>query len=284
MIYFLTVNYYSTELLKKLISSLLKQEQLEFKLVVVNNSPDDESLEFIRNESVLIFDAESNLGFGNACNLGIRWIYTQDNQAIIWIINPDAFLRENMQFNPQIFFDSHPEVSILGTIIHTPAGKIWFAGGSFFPEVGEIAEQDLLSSSDADYVNCDWVSGCSLMINLDNFTECPSFDSHYFLYYEDFDFCQRYLQEGHIIAITKAADVLHVPSSITNRNIFSKVNHSTYSYLLTLERYTSRFVFGLRLMRLLSLAIILILFKPQVSLGKLVGFWRFWKREKEDLR
>jgi N-acetylglucosaminyl-diphospho-decaprenol L-rhamnosyltransferase len=279
MIYFLTVNYYSTDLLKKLISSLLKQKQLEFKLVVVNNSPDDDSLGSISSESVLIFDAESNLGFGSACNLGIRWIYTQDSQAIIWIINPDAFLPENNQFHPRMFFDLHPDISILGTIIHTPAGKIWFAGGSFFPEVGEIAEQDLLSNIDVDYVVCDWVSGCSLMINLGNFAECPSFDSSYFLYYEDFDFCQRYKMEGHVVAITKGVDVLHVPSSITNRNVFSKVNHSTYSYLLTLERYTSRFVFGVRLLRLLGLAMVLMLFKPQVGLGKLTGFWRFWRRK-----
>jgi N-acetylglucosaminyl-diphospho-decaprenol L-rhamnosyltransferase len=279
MIYFLTVNYYSTDLLKKLISSLINQEQLEFKLVVVNNSPDDDSLDSIRSESVLIFDAESNLGFGNACNLGIRWIFTQDTQAIIWIINPDAFLPENSQFNPRMFFELHPDISILGTIIHTPAGKVWFAGGSFFPGVGEIAEKDLLSNSELDYVTCDWVSGCSLMINLGNFLECPYFDGDYFLYYEDFDFCQRYRNEGHVVAITKGVDVLHVPSSITNRNVFNKVNHSTYSYLLTLERYTSRLVFGVRLLRLLGLAMVLMLVKPQVALGKLSGVWRFWRRD-----
>lgn len=279
MIYFLTVNYYSTDLLKKLISSLNNQEQLEFKLVVVNNSPDDDSLDSIRSESVLIFDAESNLGFGNACNLGIRWIYTQDTQAIIWIINPDAFLPENSQFNPRMFFDLHPDISILGTIIHTLSGKVWFAGGSFFPGVGEIAEKDLLSNSELDYVTCDWVSGCSLMINLGNFLECPYFDGDYFLYYEDFDFCQRYRNEGHVVAITKGVDVLHVPSSITNRNVFNKVNHSTYSYLLTLERYTSRLVFGVRFLRLLGLTMVLILVKPQVALGKLSGVWRFWRRD-----
>jgi GT2 family glycosyltransferase len=247
--------------------------------VVVNNSADDESLDTIGSESVLIFDAESNLGFGNACNLGIRWIYTQDTQAIIWIINPDAFLPENSHFNPQMFFDLHPDISILGTAIHTPSGKLWFAGGSFLPEFGEISEKDLLSNSESDYVVCDWVSGCSLIINLRNFQECPCFDADYFLYYEDFDFCQRYRQEGHVVAITKGVDVLHVPSSITNRNVFNKVNHSTYSYLLTLARYTNKFIFGVRLVRLLGLAMVLMLFKPQVSLGKLSGFWRFCRRE-----
>lgn len=277
MIYFLTVNYYSTNLVAQLINSLPNGTNIEYKTVIINNSPEDDSINNLQSESVMIIDAGTNLGFGNACNLGIKWIYTQDTQAIIWIINPDAYLPENT-LDINRFFKLHPEISILGTIIHTPTGEIWFAGGRFIRTTGSILTQDMLTNTDAEYVACDWVSGCSLIINLANFRECPLFDSAYFLYYEDFEFCRRYANEGYLIAITKQFGVLHQPSSITNRNILLKTKHSTYSYLLTLEQHTNKLVFIVRLIRLICYAVLLMFVKPQVALGKFYGMLNYWRR------
>lgn len=278
MIYFLTVNYYSTNLLQKLISSLKSNPNGEYKIVVVNNSPQDNSINQIKGESILIIESGNNIGFGNACNLGLEWIYNQDNQAIVWIINPDAYLPDNSWKQAQIFLDSYPELSIIGNIIYTPNGEIWFAGGRFIPTTGAILTQDLLSKTDRAYVNCDWVSGCSFIINFSNFLECPLFDPRYFLYYEDFDFCRRYAQQGHLVGVTKCFSVLHEPSSITNRNISLKFKHSTYSYLLTLEKYTNIWVFLLRFAKLMIHAIILILIKPKVALGKFYGVLVYGKQ------
>jgi N-acetylglucosaminyl-diphospho-decaprenol L-rhamnosyltransferase len=276
VIYFLTVNYYSTNLVAQLINSL-SCTNTQYQTVIINNSPEDDSIHNLQSESVLIIDAGSNLGFGNACNVGIKWIYTQDTQAIIWIINPDAYLPKNtLDING--FFKLHPEISILGTIIHTPTGEIWFAGGRFIRATGSILTQDMLKNTDAEYVVCDWVSGCSLIINLANFRECPLFNSAYFLYYEDFEFCRRYANEGYLVAITKQFGVLHQPSSITNRNIFLKNKYSTYSYLLTLEKYTNKLVFVARSIRLICYALLLMFVKPHIGLGKLYGVLIYWRR------
>ncbi|MEC4818528.1 MAG: glycosyltransferase [Scytonema sp. PMC 1069.18] len=278
MIYFLTINYYSTHLISKLISSLPATNNVEYKTVIINNSPDDNSIYHLRNESVLIFNAANNLGFGNGCNLGLQWIYAQDSQAIVWIINPDAYLKDNSLEKVFSFFASNPEISILGTIIHTPSGAIWFAGGCFFPATGAIVTQDLLTNTETEYVTCDWVSGCSLIINLQKFDDCPQFNPAYFLYYEDFELCKRYANQGHLVAVTKQFGVLHQPSSITNRYIFRKIKHSTYSYLLTLEKYTNKSIFLLRLIRLIVYAIVLIFVKPQVAFGKFYGVFMYGKQ------
>ena len=225
-----------------------------------------------------IIHAEGNIGFGNACNLGIEYIFNEDQQAIIWIINPDAYLPKNSLAEVNIFFDSHSDLSIVGTIIYTPEGEVWFAGGRFLPKIGAIIQEDLLTYTDKPYVICDWVSGCSLMINLRNFSEVPLFDPVYFLYYEDFDFCQRYANQGYLIAVTNQVSVIHQPSSITNRNVFLKIKYSTYSYLITLEKYTNLAIQIIRLTRLILYAIILIAIKPQVSLGKIQGVLMYLRR------
>jgi N-acetylglucosaminyl-diphospho-decaprenol L-rhamnosyltransferase len=271
LIYFLTVNYYSKNLLAQLINSLPASQNLDYTIVIINNSPEDVAIQQLKSENVVIIEAEKNLGFGIACNLGIKWIYTQDTQGIIWIINPDAYLSENTLDKVNPFFATYPELSIVGTIIHTPSSEVWFAGGEFIPLTGAIITPDILQNTDTAYVACDWVSGCSMMINLRNFSECPLFDPAYFLYYEDFDFCLRYANQGHLVAVTKQFDVRHQASSITNRNIFLKTKHSTYSYLLTLAKYTNKVVFILRLTRLMAYALILLAINPKVSFGKLYG-------------
>lgn len=278
MIYFVTVNYYSTLLVTKLIKSLpINNQRFEYKIIIINNSPDDQSINNLASETVLIIDAGCNLGFGSACNLGMEWIYAQDRQAIVWIINPDAYFDKTSSIPIHLFFNAYPQVSILGTIIRTPTNKIWFAGGRFSP-IGSITIDDALATDD-DYVTCDWVSGCSLIVNLRNFHECPLFDPDYFLYYEDFDFCRRYAQKGYTVAVTKLITVVHEPSSITNRYVIQKNRHSTYSYLLTLDRYTNKFIFIIRLIKLLTNASLLIVFKPQVAFGKLNGVYLFWRNQ-----
>jgi GT2 family glycosyltransferase len=276
VIYFLTVNYYSTCLIARLIDSIPATQDIPHQIVVVNNSTDDRSIQELHTESLQILDAKTNLGFGKACNLGLNWIYERNPNAIVWMINPDTYLPENTLEKVSPFFNAHPELSIVGTRIDTPAGEIWFAGGQFIPKLGAILSTNLLSSHpDTAYVSCDWVSGCSLLINLRHFPECPQFDPAYFLYYEDFDFCRRYAMQGHQIAVTSQFAIVHEASAIANRNMAKKIKHSTYSYLLTLERYTNKAIFLLRFLRVTLYGFILLLLKPQTALGKLTGIFSY---------
>lgn len=280
MLYFLTVNYYSSELIKKLIDSI-DSNGFIYQFIIVNNSSDELLLKQLENSSISILEANKNLGFGSACNLGLNWIYRRDPQAIVWIINPDTYLKPHTFKNVFTFFENYPELSLVGTIIYTQTDEIWFAGGRFISHLGAILSDNLVSSnSEKPYFVCDWVSGCSLLINLSHFPDCPQFDPAYFLYYEDFDFCRRYASQGHQIVITNQLSVIHQPSSITNRNIRQKLKHSTYSYLLTLVRYTNPFIFGVRCLRLFLYALILLPLKPQAALGKLTGIVSYLSSKK----
>lgn len=259
-------------------ASLDSNLKVAYEVIIVNNSPDDIKLNDLAGEKVNIIEAKANLGFARGCNLGLNWIHAQNPQAVVWLINPDTSLPPDTLEKLPIFIKNYPELSIVGTLIHTPSNKIWFAGGCFLPKLGAIVEKDLLSSSpDIPYVSCDWVSGCSLLINFRHFPKCPQFDPAYFLYYEDFDFCRRYAGEGHQIAVTGQLAVIHYPSSITDRNIAEKLKHSTYSYLLTLERYTNFSVFLVRFLRLSFHATIFLFLKPQSSLGKFKGIVSYVK-------
>ena len=284
-LYFLTVNYNSSSLVARLVESLSKNSDDKYRLVIVNNSPEDKNIFKLENRRIEIIEAEQNLGFGRACNLGLEWIYRQNSQAIVWLINPDAYFNSDI-VETEIsstslavaFCQNHPQISILGTTVYNSEGKITAAGGTFTPGTAALTIINSLPENlQQDYLETDWVSGCSLLINLANFDRCPNFDPRYFLYYEDLDFCLRYGQQGHKIAITPLLKVFHDTSSITDRNTLQKYRHITKSYLIHIEKHGDLTTFISTNIRMSSNTVRLLLFKPQQGVGKLIGIYEYWR-------
>ncbi|MBF2026854.1 MAG: glycosyltransferase family 2 protein [Oscillatoriales cyanobacterium C42_A2020_001] len=280
MIDLITVNYHSAELIKALLASVQQSAAVDYRVIVVNNSPDDRALQSLAAENVHILEAGDNLGFGGGCNLGLRWVYERDENAIAWLINPDTVLPPGTLENALQFCTTHPQLSIIGTVVREPDGTIWFAGGEFNPNNGRIVASETLPSTTEDYVETAWVTGCSLLINLQMFATCPQFDPAYFLYYEDFDFCRRYAQQGHSVVVMTQIQVIHQPSSITGRNQMLKLQHSTYSYLLTLTRHTSLPVVFYRLGRILFHAIRVSIVAPERAIAIIKGVINYVVRVK----
>ncbi len=277
-LYFLIVNYNSSELVARLIDSFEISSQVDYQIIIVNNSPGDQNIYKLKSDCPKIIEATENLGFGKACNLGLTWIYEQNSQAIVWLINPDAYVDSDVAAKAIAFFHRHPQISILGTTVYNSQGQITSAGGIFTPKTAALATiYSLPKDLKQDYIKTDWVSGCSLLINLANFDDCPQFDPRYFLYYEDLDFCLRYGQQGHQIAVTHLLRVIHDTSSITDRHILLKYQHITHSYLIHLEKYAGLPTFGLTNIRMLLNTLRLIIIKPQQGLGKLFGIYNYWR-------
>lgn len=275
MLYLITVNYHSTDLIRRLLRSL-EDNTTEWQCLIVNNSPDDRQIYMLENSSVQVLETGSNLGFGGGCNLGLRWVYERDETAIAWLLNPDTVVPPNTLQQAFKFCQTHAQLAIVGTVIREPDDTIWFAGGEFDPTNGKIVARETLPQFATDYLETQWVTGCSLLLNLQNFSSCPHFDPDFFLYYEDFDFCRRYAHLG--LGITNQIQVIHTPSSITSRNLPLKVQHSTYSYLLALEKHTSPKVVLYRLGRILAHGLKVSLVEPEKAIAIIKGVLHYLVR------
>lgn len=284
-IYLLTVNYYASTLIKRLITSLTSEKTINYHLVIVNNSPDDYQIQNLLGNKIYLIEAKDNLGFGKACNLGLTWIYQQNSTALVWLINPDAYLLTDSLAKAQQFFQNHPQISIAGTEVYEPDGKLWFGWGKFIKKTGTIVVvEEPLYYNQKPYLSVEWVTGCSLLINLQQFSQCPQFDSDYFLYYEDFDLCQRYAKQGHLVIVTHQISIIHEPSSITSKYGFLKLTHNIYSYLLSLEKHTHPLVLYARFIRMIFMALIVLPVKPKFALAKLKGILMYSKRIFQSLK
>ena len=284
-LYFIIVNYNSSDLVSRLLNSL-KDNSSDYQVVIVNNSAEDREIARLKSNRTVIIEAKENLGFGKACNLGLNWIYQRDSKAIVWLINPDAYfdVKQNRVVSSAIaFFQNHPQISILGTTIYNSEEKLTDAGGTFVPGTAALKiTTSIPENNSKSYFKTDWVSGCSLLVNLANFTQCPNFDPRYFLYYEDLDFCLRYGQQGHQIAVTDLLKIIHDTSSITNRNLYRKYKHITHSYLVHIEKHGNSRTFIWTNIRMSLNTLRLIIIKPQQGAGKLVGFYSYWRSRLTD--
>ncbi len=276
MFYFLTVNYNSSGLIEKLIASL--PEKGDYELLIINNSPEDEGIDNLQTSWVKIIDSGGNIGFGKACNLGIDRIYQENPRALIWLLNPDAYLLPDSLTSAAEFLTQNPHIAILGSEVYEEDGSLWFGWGYFNRANGEILSMKTgLDYGGESYKVVEWVTGCSLIINLSHFSAPPHFDPDYFLYCEDFDFCRRYAAQGYVVAMTDRIKVIHNPSSITLRYGYLRLTQNIYSYLLSLEKHTPFWILYGRFLRMIFTALIILPVKPGFSLAKFRGILMYCK-------
>jgi GT2 family glycosyltransferase len=283
-IYFLTVNYYATELIRRLISSIYECEDSDrsnHQLIIVNNAIDDPEISDLEGNGITVLHALDNLGFGRACNLGLNWIYERDAAATVWMVNPDAYLGDGAIAHLTGLLQAHPEIAILGTSVYDASGHLCFGGGRFTPGNGAIWEETASISTiekDVEYATTDWVTACSMVLNLKHFSQCPYFDPDYFLYYEDFDFCRRYAKQGYRIYFSDRVRVIHQTSAIASRNSCLKIANEIYSYLLSLEKHANIPVLGFRLARIAIASVLQMFYSRRKATSKLTGVAMYCQR------
>lgn len=279
---FITVNYHCSALLAELIESINKQGDQHLHCLVVDNSPHDPGLEPLSQlQSVTILRADHNLGFGGGCNLALQALNNKDPQAIAWLINPDASLLPGAVATVRRCLAQVKAPAVLGTRILDSTSKIWFDHGRFDPTWGRLNHEPppdaLIPSShhSTSIQQCDWVSGCSMVLNLGAMGPSARFDERFFLYYEDAEFCIRLKSQGATVAVTQEALVEHRVSSITSRAPASKYQHATFSKLYLLYKHACKRAVLLNLLRFYSRLPILALRDPAQAMGRALGATHF---------
>jgi N-acetylglucosaminyl-diphospho-decaprenol L-rhamnosyltransferase len=243
---FITINYHCCDLVLGLIESLASASDGSIHCIVVDNSPHDPDLAALQgNENVTILYSDHNRGFGGGCNLALEYLQQHDPQAIAWLINPDARLLPGAVASIRHGLATLPAPAVLGTRIQDDNGQLSFDLGRFEPRWGRLnheptdrATMPQLGNEDA-LDRCDWVSGCSMILDLAAIPLAPRFDERIFLYYEDAELCLRLGRQGIPSFVTRACLVSHSGSAVTSRYRARKYRHATFGKLYLLHRHAT---------------------------------------------
>jgi len=102
------VSYNSADVIVPCINSVLRQKDVTFEIIVVDNASTDNSLEVLKKTAFpgKLVSSDKNLGYGRGCNLGFR----SATGRFILISNPDIELHSDDALRRMVdFMESHPE-------------------------------------------------------------------------------------------------------------------------------------------------------------------------------
>ena len=207
-IIFLILNYNSYELTKNCVNSL-KEISPYFNILIVDNDSTDNSYDILNNtyiedNNIYLLKSNSNVGYANGNNLGLRYITEKFNMKYVVVMNPDiVVLNIEMIESLYSFLEKYNDYAIVScqSIFNNcwrgfsdfgwkyPSKKNLFWSGTL---VGKIISKKINESySEIQFIEnskvatVDVVSGCFFMARLEDLERVDFFDSRTFLYYEE---------------------------------------------------------------------------------------------------
>ena len=191
---------------KKILIDCLKSINEDIKIKVIENSSSFEFKEEITRDfsNVEIYCTGENLGYGKGNNYGLK--LTKTDFALI--LNPDAICERNFFKNLNQIIETKDNFSIIGCQFIND--KIFMPAGFFNEGKNKEFLDKFKSEKIANFEKVEWVTGCSMLINLKKFNNKDIFDKNFFLYFEEFDLCKSLIDKGENIFTTKDLKIHHL--------------------------------------------------------------------------
>ena len=202
----LTVVIVTFQTPEKIILDCLNSINKSVNVIIVENSKifSHEYLVKSKFSNVKVFCTGENIGYGKGNNFGLEKVDT--NYALI--LNPDVICEEKL-------FDKIPNVvnkikdfAVIG--FQYSFDEIFIPAGFFDEKKNSIYRDDFKENRIESISSVEWVTGCSMLINLKEFKNKKIFDENFFLYFEEFDLCKSLINSGKNIFTAKELRIHHL--------------------------------------------------------------------------
>ena len=242
----------------ELVNSLLELNYPNWECVIVNNHEPDDVLEaeLAGVSQVTIISTNQNLGFAGGNNAGLKHCKGE----FIYFINNDTEVSSDL-LSPIIdLFRSREEVGMISSkIVYFHDRKtIQYAGAT---ELNKITTRNKgIGDGEPDNGQYDmvvptaFVHGASMVVPRKLINEIGPMYEEYFLYYEEYDWCEQFKRAGYQIWYCGLSKIYHKESVATGVNSPLKVYYLTRNRLLFAKRNYSKLNYGLNLLYFTFLA------------------------------
>lgn len=246
------VNYNVKDFLSQCLVSI-KQSNVNFnyEIIVVDNNSSDGSAEFIEKffPEVKIVRMFENKGFGYANNVG----FSHSQGDYLLLLNPDTILQENTLQVMIDFMERNPEVGIAGCKVLNSNGSLqlacrrgfptpWVAFTKLFGLQALFPKSKLFGRYNLTYLDpdqiayVDAISGSFMFVRREVYNVLQGFDTDFFMYGEDIDFCYRAQKLGWKIAYVPTTSIIHYKGQSTRRSTIDE----TYFFFKSMEIFARK--------------------------------------------
>lgn len=210
------------------ISSLKKLDtkDIDHKIVVVDNNSSDGTLEAIKDKSVIKIKNESNLGYAEGNNVGLRYAI-KHKADFVMVLNNDTILDNKLLQEFVSASHRYPEAAVFSPKIYFAKGfefhkkrykqkelgkVIWYAGGmidwdnvyGYHLGVDEVDRGKFDKEKEIDFA-----TGTCMFIRTNDLLDDELFNPLYYLYLEDMEFSMKLKKRGFKIMYIPSAKLWH---------------------------------------------------------------------------
>lgn len=201
------LSYNSLDDLAECIPSIIDQSYENYEIIIMDNSPTDECVEFVKSNypSIKCIKTGSNLGYSGGNNNGQKYA----SGEYIVFMNPDTVADRDWLTNLIKPFETDREVSLTTSkvLMYGDKSRINACGiHTYFTGLGFCRGLNMPSTKYSKPEEVSSVSGCSFAIRSEAFNKLNGFDPDFFLYIEDVDLSWRARLYGY--------KIMFVPDSI----------------------------------------------------------------------
>lgn len=219
------LNYNTKHLLRLCLKNLLALKvPFAYEIIVVDNASKDESTEMMKEKypEIKLIASLQNVGHAAGNNLGIK----EAAGEYILILNTDIIFKESEDMVKILkFMDEHPEICVVGPKLLNGNGTIQnscYRRYHFLTPIyrrtplGELsfAKEDLKRHLmwDFDHLNdkeVEWILGACMFIRKSFLDKYGLFDEDFFLYFADYELCDRVRRAGFKVYYFADANIVH---------------------------------------------------------------------------
>ena len=237
----ITVNLNLEQDTVECLQSLIQAGATREQLIVVDNGSQEGSVRYIRQyfkEPLTILVNPENLGYASGLNLGICKFLENENSQWALLINNDTLVAEDFLVNLETIV-KQGEYQLLGPAIYYKDNpdKIWALGDRLIPGTMlsyHLLKEKTLTQTIENPLPVDILNGCAMLIHRSVFENVGLFDTFFFMYAEEVDFCWRARKKGYKMACVSTAKMWHKVSASANRtrdySLYLKIRNQIYFY------------------------------------------------------
>lgn len=224
------------------LESLSKSTYDNLKIIVLDNSSTDGSVDAIRSSftDVQIINLSENLGYAGNNNVGIREAMKQRADWVL-VLNEDTILDPDCLTELIKVGESDPKIGIVGPMVyhHNEPDVIQSAGGM----LGKYWQSQHLGQNELDQGQfrsphaVEWISGCAILVRKDAIEQAGMLDASFFIYWEETEWCIRVSRGGWKILHVPQAKIWHKGVQRDYQPKPSFTYYGTRNHLLTLSKH-----------------------------------------------